>query len=112
MDVTVQAWQLLNIVKQVQRDGGNVTLSKLAELARSTGKGSFVGGDGGGGGGRKRGRKSGGGGKEQVELDLDVVCGGKVNLKREVGVFFLSYFHFCFHSYWLIFLCVSLHIGH
>lgn len=86
-DVTFEAWQLLKIVQEVTRGGGNVTLAKTAELARSSGKAAYTGtGDGGAGGGRsgKRGRKGGGGRKENVVMDLDAVCGGKVQLKREV----------------------------
>ncbi|KAJ3879887.1 ATP-dependent DNA helicase [Lentinula edodes] len=85
-DVTFEAWQLLKIVQEVTRGGGNVTLAKTAELARSSGKAAYTGtGDGGAGGGRsgKRGRKGGGGRKENVVMDLDAVCGGKVQLKRE-----------------------------
>ncbi|KAJ4466310.1 ATP-dependent DNA helicase [Lentinula aciculospora] len=77
-DVTVEAWQLLKIIQEVVRGGGNATLAKTAELARRTG-----GAGAGGGHGRKRGKKSSGGGKESVIMDLDAVCGGKVLLKKE-----------------------------
>ncbi|KAF5390798.1 hypothetical protein D9757_004557 [Collybiopsis confluens] len=44
-DVTVEAWQLLKIMQSVHQ---NVTLAKVADLARSTGKGTFlVAGSGG-----------------------------------------------------------------
>ncbi|KAF5356497.1 hypothetical protein D9757_012578 [Collybiopsis confluens] len=79
-DVTVEAWQLLKIMQSVQQ---NVTLAKLADLARSTGKGTCLVA---GSGGDKRGRKSGGGGngkQEQVQVDSDSICGGKVEMKRE-----------------------------
>lgn len=71
-----------------------MTLAKTAELARSSGKAAYTGtGDGGAGGGRsgKRGRKGGGGRKENVVMDLDAVCGGKVQLKREVCAIYLFF---------------------
>ncbi|KAJ3719596.1 P-loop containing nucleoside triphosphate hydrolase protein [Lentinula guzmanii] len=73
-DVTLEAWQLLRIVQEVARGGGNATLAKVAELAR---RGA------GGGRGSKRARKSIGGKKEPVIMDLDAVCCGKVALKKE-----------------------------
>ncbi|KAJ3813403.1 P-loop containing nucleoside triphosphate hydrolase protein [Lentinula aff. lateritia] len=66
-DVTFEAWQLLKIVQEVTRGGGNVTLAKTAELARSSGKATYTGTEDGGAGvsrGGKRSRKGGGGRKE------------------------------------------------
>ncbi|KAJ3748117.1 P-loop containing nucleoside triphosphate hydrolase protein [Lentinula detonsa] len=87
-DVTLEAWQLLRIVQEVARGGGNATLAKVVELARSAGKAAYAGagetgGGAGGGRGSKRARKSIGGEKEPVIMDLDAVCGGKVELKKE-----------------------------
>ncbi|KAF9066900.1 P-loop containing nucleoside triphosphate hydrolase protein [Rhodocollybia butyracea] len=74
-DVTLEAWQLLRIIEKAQKTGGNVTLAKVAELARSSGKAI--------GGTARKGKGKHGGAKEQVTVDLDAVCGGKVNLKKE-----------------------------
>lgn len=67
-DVTYQTWQILKIVEETERSNGNITLSMLANVAR--GVGTVTSGKG----------KA----KEKTSLDLDQLCGGKVDLKREV----------------------------
>ena len=86
-DVTVEAWQLLQIVAAVQQDGGNLTLNMLARLARGKGGGVYEVSHGGGG------KKSKGKSKEKMTLDLDEVAGGAVALKSNVGfrLLFLSF---------------------
>lgn len=81
-DVTLECWQILKIVQEVEHLGGRVTLGMLADLIRGAGGGSFgvVGNNN---------RKGKGKAKEKVDLDLDATAGGKVNLTKDVG-FILS----------------------
>ncbi|KAJ6621593.1 P-loop containing nucleoside triphosphate hydrolase protein, partial [Mycena sp. CBHHK59/15] len=74
-DVTLEAWQILKIVEAVHHSGGQLTLTMLAGLARGAGGGSY----GVGGGGRKGKGKE----KEKVDMNLELVCGGKVDLKKD-----------------------------
>ncbi|KAF7320382.1 ATP-dependent DNA helicase [Mycena kentingensis (nom. inval.)] len=71
-DVTLEAWQVLQVADAVKANGGQLTLAMLADLARGAGGGSY---DVGGGG--RRGRK------EKIDLNVDLVAGGKVALKKE-----------------------------
>ncbi|KAJ3823997.1 P-loop containing nucleoside triphosphate hydrolase protein [Lentinula raphanica] len=99
-DVTVEAWQLLRIVDEVMRTGGSATLAKVVELARSTGKAAYSGANSDG----KKGRKRFGERKEAVIMDLDVVCGGKVDMRKEdvetlvVDLLLQGYFKEHYHS--------------
>ncbi|KAJ7071166.1 ATP-dependent DNA helicase [Mycena amicta] len=71
-DVTLEAWQVLRVADAVKATGGQLTLAMLADLARGLGGGSYEVG----GGGRR-------GGKQKMDLDLELVCGGKVGLKKD-----------------------------
>ncbi|KAJ3831488.1 P-loop containing nucleoside triphosphate hydrolase protein, partial [Lentinula raphanica] len=99
-DVTVEAWQLLRIVNEVMRSGGSATLAKVVELARSTGKAAYSGAKPD----NKKGRKRFGERKELVIMDLDAVCGGKVDLRKEdietlvVDLLLQGYFKELYHS--------------
>jgi ATP-dependent DNA helicase Q1 len=73
-DVTLDAWRVLRVAAHVEREGGRVTLPALAELVRGVGKGVFAVT----GGKRKRNV-----GEERV--DLEVVCGGKIGLGKDVS---------------------------
>lgn len=64
-DVTLDAWKILKVATLVNRAGGKVTLSGLADLARGLGGGKFEVNQG------KR-------GKMKCSLDLEAECGGKV----------------------------------
>lgn len=79
-DVTLEAWQILKVVQEVEHQGGRVTLSMLADLIRGAGGGSFgvVG----------NGRKGKGTSKEKLGLDLESIAGGKVALSKDVGWLF------------------------
>ncbi|KAJ7492759.1 ATP-dependent DNA helicase [Mycena latifolia] len=76
-DVTFAAWQILKVADAVQHNGGQLTLTMLADLARGNGGGSY----GVGGGGRRGKGKSRE--KETLDIDLALVCGGKVDLKKD-----------------------------
>lgn len=73
-DVSFAVWQILKITAEVQREGGNLTQTMLGNLARGVGGGGYEVTTG-------RGKRKE---KEKVVLDLDSVCGGKVDLKKEV----------------------------
>ncbi|KAI5121119.1 hypothetical protein M0805_002791 [Coniferiporia weirii] len=75
-DVTLAAWQVLQIAEAIERDRGRVTLGMLADLVRGAGGGAF--GVSGGGGKRGKGKA-----KEKVGLDLDEIAGGKVALGKD-----------------------------
>jgi ATP-dependent DNA helicase Q1 len=77
-DVTFEAWQILKVADAVQASGGQMTLSMLADLVRGNGGGNYAVG----GGGRKGKGKSRE--KEKLSIDLSVVCGGEVGLKKDV----------------------------
>jgi hypothetical protein len=73
-DVTLEAWKVLRVSQAISAEGGRTTLGMLADLVRGAGGGAFeVSGSRG---------KSKGQGKHK--LDLDAVCHGKVDLRRDV----------------------------
>ena len=76
-DVTLEAWQILQVVHEVERQGGRVTLGMMTDLIRGAGGGYFSVGGGG--------RKGKGTAKEKVGLDLDSIAGGKVALNKDVS---------------------------
>ncbi len=78
-DVTIEAWRILKVLTEVQREGGRVTLANLADLVRGLGGASFAVGAGGKKG---KGRATG----EKGSIDLDEVAGGKVAMNKEVSV--------------------------
>ncbi|KAF8520930.1 ATP-dependent DNA helicase [Hysterangium stoloniferum] len=74
-DATLESWQILKIMQEIEHQGGRVTLGMMADLIRGAGGGSFgVAGSG---------RKGKGKAKEKAELDLDVIAGGKVSLNKD-----------------------------
>ncbi|KAJ8517624.1 hypothetical protein ONZ45_g5209 [Pleurotus djamor] len=77
-DVTEQAWQVLKVLDEVRRSGGRVTFSSLVDLVRGLGKGTV---DAQGGG---KGRKKD---KEQIEVDVERVAGGKITFSKDVRCF-------------------------
>ncbi|EDR06895.1 uncharacterized protein LACBIDRAFT_165891, partial [Laccaria bicolor S238N-H82] len=68
-DVTLDTWRILKVATFVNRSGGKVTLSGLADLARGLGGGKFEVNQG------KR-------GKMKCSLDLEAECGGKVGIDK------------------------------
>lgn len=76
-DVTLATWQILQVLKHIENDGGRVTLGMLADLVRGAGGGSY----GVNNGGKKKGKQSAS--KEKVGLDLEEVAGGKVALGKD-----------------------------
>jgi hypothetical protein len=76
--VTVEAWRILKVLEEVQREGGRVTLAALADLVRGLGGGSF--GVVQQGKGRKRKL-----GEEKGRVDVVDVAGGKVELNKDVS---------------------------
>ena len=76
-DVTLESWRILKVIDAISEEGGRTTLGMLADLVRGAGGGSFEGGAGGG-------KKGKGKAKEKKSLDLGLVCGGKVELSKEV----------------------------
>ncbi|KDQ10516.1 hypothetical protein BOTBODRAFT_115767 [Botryobasidium botryosum FD-172 SS1] len=74
-DVTTESWQLLQMVEEVAKHGGRVTVGMLADLARGVGGGFGV---------STRGSKGGKGkSTEKMSLNLDEIAGGKLGLNKE-----------------------------
>jgi hypothetical protein len=73
----VAVWQILKITHEVKQKKGKLTLAMLATLARGNGGTSFDVGTG------KH--------KFAVKLDLDTLCGGKVQLSKLVRGFSFSF---------------------
>ncbi|KAG6865543.1 hypothetical protein C0993_007971, partial [Termitomyces sp. T159_Od127] len=71
-NVTLEAWQLVKIVKALNENGEATTLKTVADLARRNTKHTVS-------------RKNAGKGKtkEKYKLDLDQVAGGKVDLTKD-----------------------------
>ncbi|THU83243.1 ATP-dependent DNA helicase, partial [Dendrothele bispora CBS 962.96] len=69
-DVTFETWQILKYLEEVTKKRGEVTLKQLAEMVTNAAT------DGGG----KRGK---GKGKEKTNVDMERVCGGKVEMKQD-----------------------------
>lgn len=78
-DVSLVAWQILQVLRTIENDGGRVTLGMLADLVRGAGGGSY----GVSSGNRRKGKQSAS--KEKVELNLEEVAGGKVTLGKDVS---------------------------
>lgn len=76
-DVTLETWQILQVVYEVERQGGRVTLGMMSDLIRGAGGGAFgvVDGD----------KKGTGNARKKVGLDLDEIAGGKVALSKDVS---------------------------
>lgn len=74
-DVTLDAWKILKVALVIGEEGGRTTLGMLADLVRGAGGGAFEGGSGG----KRKGKA-----KEKKPLDLDAICGGKVDMSKEV----------------------------
>ena len=74
-DVTLATWQILKIVDAVRKSGGKLTLVMLANLARGLQGGSFEVSQGG----RRNGSKM------KVNLDLETISGGPVDMNKTVG---------------------------
>lgn len=72
--MTLATWQILKIVDAVRKSGGKLTLVMLASLAKGLKGGSYEVSQGG------RNEL-----KQKVNLDLDTVAGGPVDMNKEVG---------------------------
>jgi ATP-dependent DNA helicase Q1 len=79
-DVTVEAWQIVNIVDSIHRSEGRLTLTMMGDLARGVSNGPFEIINGGG----KKDKVRAG---DKIDVDLDAIAGGKVCLNKEVGCF-------------------------
>lgn len=77
VDVTVQGWQILKVVEQVEIEGGRVTIAMLSDLCRGAGGKGFDVPSG------RRGK-----GKEKSELNLTEIAGGPVTLSKEVSIWY------------------------
>lgn len=75
-DVTLEAWKLLRVSGEVLNQGGRLTVSALAKLARGGGGGSFSVAEG-------KGKKKKATGEGNV--DLEELVGGKVTLNEDVS---------------------------
>ena len=73
--MTLATWQILKIVDAVRKSGGKLTLVMLASLARGLHGGSYE---------VSQGRKNRS--KEKVNLDLETIAGGPVDMSRAVGL--------------------------
>lgn len=78
--VTLDTWRILKVVRQVEQDGGRVTLPNLADLARGLAGGNYAIPEDSRG---SRKRKSAGPAKGS--LSVSALTGGKVELNKEVG---------------------------
>ena len=78
-DVTFESWKILRVLQEVERSGGRVTISSLADLVRGLGGGSFsvptIG---------KRKRAE----PEKGALDLERLIGGKITMSKDVSWLF------------------------
>ena len=72
--MTLATWQILKIVDAVRKSGGKLTLVMLGSLARGLQGASFEVSEGG--------RK----GSTKLNLDLETVAGGPVDLNKTVGL--------------------------
>lgn len=72
--MTIATWQILKIVDAVRKSGGKLTLVMLGNLARGLQGGSFEVTQGGRNGS-----------KEKLNLDLESIAGGAVDMNRTVG---------------------------
>ncbi|ORY27061.1 P-loop containing nucleoside triphosphate hydrolase protein [Naematelia encephala] len=75
MDVTLDAWRVLKVLQVVQREQGRLTIASLADLVRGLGGGTFAVI-------AEKGKKRGAA-DDKARVDLDSVCGGKVELNKE-----------------------------
>ena len=74
-DVTLATWQILKIVDAVRISGGKLTMGMLANLARGLQGGSYEVSQGG-----RNGFKG------KVNLDLETIAGGPVDMNKTVGL--------------------------
>ncbi len=74
-DVTLEAWQILKVAEYVQERKGTATLGQLSELARGGAKSEFN---------FDSHTRKGKQGSAKGSVDLENVCGGKVQLPKEV----------------------------
>lgn len=81
-DVTLEAWQILKIMRNIESQGGRVTLGMMADLIRGAGGGSFGTSKSTGNSRKGKGKSKE---KEKAELDLDGIAGGKVGLNKDVS---------------------------
>jgi hypothetical protein len=73
--VTIDAWRVLKIAETIAHLRGNITLTRLAELARGKGGTSIeVVGD-----------RRGSWAKETCDVDVKVLTDGKLTLSKEVS---------------------------
>lgn len=78
MDVTLEVWKVLQVMSEVERNSGRVTLSGLADLARGLGGGQYSVVSTG----RKgQARVS----DEKAVVNMGELCGSKVSLSKEVS---------------------------
>lgn len=76
-NVTANAWRVLKVVKEVESDGGRVTLTNLADLVRGLAGGSYaIPADGSS---RKRKAEP-----TKGQVNVSNLTGGKVDLNKEV----------------------------
>lgn len=87
-DVTLETWKVLKVSQTISAEGGRTTLGMLADLIRGAGGGAFDVSSGSRG-------KSKGQGKQKSQLDLDSVCHGKVDLRKDVSLLCSQLSHLC-----------------
>lgn len=73
--MTLATWQILKIINAVRKSGGKLTMVMLVNLARGLQGGSFEVTQGGRNGT-----------KEKVNLDLETIAGGPVDMSKTVGL--------------------------
>lgn len=78
--VTLDTWRILQVVKQVEDDGGRVTLTNLADLARGLAGGNYAIPEDSGGSRKRKPATAPAKGK----LSVTTITGGKVELNKEV----------------------------
>lgn len=83
--VTLDTWRILKVVKQVEQDGGRVTLANVADLARGLAGGNYAIPEDSG---RSRKRKPTAPAKGS--LSVVALTGGKVELNKEVRCLYVN----------------------
>ena len=81
-DKTLEAWQILKVAEEVYRLGGNTTVAGLASLAASARKPKI----------KVKQRR---GSATEMQIDVDEIAGGKVDLTIFVGSLSLLPRHLC-----------------
>ncbi len=76
----MDAWKIIKVLEEVQKEGGRVTVTAAGDLVRGLGGGNYPVTEG-------KKRKIAG----KAQMDLAAIAGGKVELSKDVSCFTSSY---------------------